>query len=76
MGWYAFPAPTRTPRPLIDKLNAEMVRILPSQYLREIRAREGSEPAVSMPEQPGTFLAGEVARLGRIVKSSRTGKAL
>ncbi len=76
MGWYAFFAPARTPRPLIDKLNAEMIRILQSPSLRDILAREGSEPAVSTPEQLGAFLANEVARLERIVKASRAGKGL
>jgi tripartite-type tricarboxylate transporter receptor subunit TctC len=73
-GWYAFLTAPRTPRPIIDKLNAELGRILQSPQVREVLAREGSEPAVGTPEQLGVFLADEVARLGKIVRASRAGK--
>jgi tripartite-type tricarboxylate transporter receptor subunit TctC len=73
-GWYAFLTVPRTPRPIIEKLNAELGRILQSPQVREVLAREGSEPAVGTPEQLGAFMADEVARLGKIVRTSRAGK--
>ena len=69
-GWYAFLAPARTSRAVIDKLNAEMARILQLSEMREQLAREGSEPALGTPEQLGKHLATEIERLGRIVKAS------
>jgi len=75
VGWFAFLTAPRTPRPIIDKLNAELGRILQSQQVREVLAREGSEPSVSTPEQLGAFMADEVARLGKIVKAARAGKS-
>ena len=73
-GWFAFLTTPRVPRPIIDRLNAELGRILQSQQMRDALAREGSEPSVSTPEQLGVHLADEVARLGKIVKASRAGK--
>ena len=69
-GWYAFLAPSRTPRPIVDKLNAELTRILQLPEIREQLAREGSEPALGTPEQLAKHIATEIQRLGRIVKAS------
>lgn len=71
-GWYAFLAPARTPRAIVDKLNAELARILQLPDLREQLAREGSEPALGTPEQLGKHIATEIQRLGRIAKASGT----
>jgi tripartite-type tricarboxylate transporter receptor subunit TctC len=67
-GWYAFLAPARTPRTLIDKLNAELANILQTPEIREQLAREGSEPATGTPEQLVKHIVQEIERLGRIVK--------
>jgi tripartite-type tricarboxylate transporter receptor subunit TctC len=69
-GWYAFLAPAKTPRPIVDKLNAELARVLQLPEIREQLAREGSEPALGTPEQLGKHLATEIQRLGKIVKNS------
>ncbi len=73
-GWFAFLAPARTPAAIVQKLNTEIGRILQTNEMREILAREGSEPAVSTPEQLRAHIAEEVARLGRIVKAARAGR--
>lgn len=70
-GWYAFFAPARTPRPIVDRLNAELTRILQSPQMREQLAREGSEPVAGTPEQLAQHLATEIERLGKIVKAAR-----
>ena len=69
-GWYGFLAPARTPRPVVDKLNAELGRVLQLPEMREQLAREGSEPAGGTPDALGRHIAAEIARLGRIVKAS------
>lgn len=69
-GWYAFLSPAQTPRAIIDKLNAEIARILKLPKIREQLAHEGSELALGTPEQLGKHIATEIQRLGRIVKAS------
>jgi tripartite-type tricarboxylate transporter receptor subunit TctC len=69
-GWFAFLAPARTPRPIVDKLNGELARILKTAEMREQLAREGSEPAPGTPEELGRHVAHEVQRLGKIAKTS------
>jgi len=73
-GWFAFLAPARTPRPIVDRLNAEITRILQTPEMREQLAREGSEPAPGTPEQLGKHIASEIQRLGRIAKASGAGQ--
>ena len=72
-GWFAFLAPARTPRGIVDKLNAELARVLQTPEMREQLAREGSEPALSTPEQLGKHIATEIQRLGKIAKASGAG---
>ncbi len=69
-GWFAFLAPAGTPRAIIDKLNAELSRILQTPAMREQLARDGSEPAAGTPEELGRHLASEIARLGKVIKAS------
>jgi tripartite-type tricarboxylate transporter receptor subunit TctC len=74
-GWYAFLAPARTADAIVQKLNGELGRILQTKEMRDILAREGSEPAVSTPAQLSAHIAAEVTQLSRIVKASRAGKS-
>jgi len=69
-GWFAFLAPARTPRPLVDRLNADLARVLQTAQVREQLARDGSEPAPGTPEELARHLAAEIERLGKIVKAS------
>jgi tripartite-type tricarboxylate transporter receptor subunit TctC len=73
-GWYAFLAPARTSRAIVDKLNSEIARILQLPETREQLAREGSELALGTPEQLGKHLATEIQRLGQLVKASGASK--
>ena len=73
-GWYAFLAPSRTPRAIVDKLNAELARILQLPEIREQLAREGSEAAGGSPEQLAKHISTEIRRLGTIVKASGAAK--
>ena len=74
-GWFAFLAPPRTPRAIVDRLNAEISRILQTAEMRELLAREGSEPAPGTPEQLGKHIASEIQRLGKIAKASGAGSS-
>jgi tripartite-type tricarboxylate transporter receptor subunit TctC len=69
-GWYAFLAPAKTPRAIVDKLNAELARVLQMPAVREQLAREGSEPALGTPEELGRHIATEIRRLGGIARAS------
>jgi len=68
--WYGLLVPAATPRPVVDKLNAEVLRALQQPDFRAQLMNDGSEPLGTTPEEFGRFLASEMARWGAVVKSS------
>jgi len=48
--WWGLFAPGGTPRPIIDRLNAETVKVLQTAEMRDRLAAEGAEPAGTTPE--------------------------
>jgi tripartite-type tricarboxylate transporter receptor subunit TctC len=70
LSWYGLMVPAGTPRPVIAKLNAEVVRALSLPEFKAQLARDGSEPVGSSPQQFGAFLASEMTKWAGIVKAS------
>ncbi len=68
--WVGLLAPAGTPRPVVDRLNAEMVRILASPDIRRKLSEVGFEVASSTPEAFGTFIQSEIVKLGKVVRAS------
>ena len=69
-GWYGVLAPAKTPRPIIDKLNTEIVRILHSPDVQNRLAADGSEAVGSTPEQFGNHIKSEVAKWGKVIREA------
>jgi tripartite-type tricarboxylate transporter receptor subunit TctC len=68
--WYGFVAPAGTPRPIIDRLNAECTRILRSDRMRPRLEGEGADPAPGTPEQFREFIVAERARWGELIRTA------
>jgi tripartite-type tricarboxylate transporter receptor subunit TctC len=68
--WYGVAAPARTPRPIIDKLHAEIVRALKSPDLRDHLVNGGAEPVGNTPEQYTAFVQNEIAKWGKVIKAA------
>jgi tripartite-type tricarboxylate transporter receptor subunit TctC len=68
--WWAILAPAGTPPEIIARLNAELVKILQSAYVKERFAGVGAEPAPSTPEEAAAHIKGEVGKWAAIVKAS------
>ena len=64
-------APAATPREVVAKLNAEIVRILGLPEVRERLLGLGAEPVANSPEQFAAWLREDIARWARIVKDAR-----
>ncbi len=67
-GWHGAFLPAGTPREIVQRLNAEMVKILRTDAMREMVLRIGAEPAHSTPEDLAALLKEDVERMGTIVK--------
>ncbi|MBS0549008.1 MAG: tripartite tricarboxylate transporter substrate binding protein [Proteobacteria bacterium] len=65
--WMGLLAPAGTPAPVIDKMSAEIARILKDPAMRKKMEEQGAEPAYRPPAEFQAFVASEVARFARIV---------
>jgi tripartite-type tricarboxylate transporter receptor subunit TctC len=72
--WQGMLVPAHTPAPVIQRLNAELMRALQSSDVRKKLALQGAEPLGSTPEAYGKYLKDEIARWAKVVKD--TGVAL
>jgi tripartite-type tricarboxylate transporter receptor subunit TctC len=68
--WYGVVAPSGTPGPIVQRLNAELVKILDIPSIRKSLADQGADIQGGAPEEFGTFMRDESARWGPIVKQS------
>jgi tripartite-type tricarboxylate transporter receptor subunit TctC len=68
--WFGLLAHGATPKPIVDRLNAEIAKILATADFRERVAAQGLEIFVSTPEQYGALLRAESDKFSRIVKAA------
>jgi tripartite-type tricarboxylate transporter receptor subunit TctC len=70
VGWIGIAAPARTPGPVLDKLNAEMVRILNQPDVKERLATLAFTPVGDTREQFAAYIKSEIEKWGRAVRES------
>lgn len=64
-------APIKTPRPIIDKLNAEITKVVStSKSVRDRLASLGLEPLTMTPQEMDAFVRSEIDRWGLMVKQA------
>lgn len=70
VNWWGILFPAGVPRTIIDKVNADLVKALATQDVKNKLAELGVEAVSSTPEQFGQFMASETARWGKLVKEA------
>jgi tripartite-type tricarboxylate transporter receptor subunit TctC len=69
--WWGIYAPAGTPRPIIDKFHAELVKVLQQPDVRKTLAETlGMDLVVSSPEALQKWTAEQLARWGKIIKDN------
>jgi tripartite-type tricarboxylate transporter receptor subunit TctC len=68
--WISLMAPAGTPKPIVDKLHNEVVRILQTPAMRETFAAQGVLPMVMTQPELAAFIKAEIAKWGKAVKDS------
>ena len=69
--WLGLMAPAATPRPIIDRLNAEVGRILSLPATQEAQARAGAQPLVMSVDEFRIFLEADVGRQREWIRMAR-----
>ena len=59
-----------TPKPVVDRLNAEIRRIVATPEIRDALAGQGAEPVTDTPEEFSAIVRADVAKWARIVKAT------
>jgi tripartite-type tricarboxylate transporter receptor subunit TctC len=68
--WLGLVAPSGTPRPIIDKIHAEVVKVLSDPAAKERSERTGNYPVTSTPAQFSAFIRKEAERWSRVIKET------
>jgi tripartite-type tricarboxylate transporter receptor subunit TctC len=72
--WNAVSVRTGTPRPIIDRLNREMVAAVGSADVKQKLAALGLNPKTATPEHTREFMISEIARWKAIIESANIPK--
>jgi len=67
-GWYAVFVPAKTPKAVVDRLHAELVKALKQDDVRARFALIGADPVGSSPQELAATLKTETARWEKIVR--------
>ena len=68
--WFAMFAPANTPKPVIDRLNAEVVRVFKLPEVAERLKTLGLEAVLSSPDELAKYQATEIVKWAKVVKES------
>ena len=69
--WYGLQAPAATPPAIVNRLNAELRKVLDAPDLRQRFADQGTQPAGGTPEQFTAFMREDYQRWGSVIKKAR-----
>ena len=67
-GWFGVLTPAGTPKPVIDRLNAEINRILGSPEVKASLAADGAEPVGGTPQQMADSARAGIAKWSKLVR--------
>jgi tripartite-type tricarboxylate transporter receptor subunit TctC len=66
--WVGVLAPARTPRPIVERLHAEIVKVLAAPEQRDRFTGLGYEIVGGTPEQFGAWIRGETEKWGKLIR--------
>jgi len=70
MQWYGLLAPAGTPPAIVARLNAEALRSLRTDEMKERLAADGAEPQGSTPEEFGALIRSELDKWTRVARAA------
>ena len=69
--WYGMMVPAGTPKPIVARLNQELVRALKMPDVVEWMKQNGLDPAPTTPEEHAAYIKAEIAKWAKIVQAAR-----
>jgi len=69
--WYGILAPAGTPRPIIARLNTELLKVMHSPEMKERLAGIGTDPVTSTPEEFAAYIQAEIGKWGDVIRKAK-----
>ena len=70
VGWFGWIAPAATPRPIVNRLNTELVRALKLPEVRDRLLSQSTEPVGNTPQEFAAFMRSEHAKWAKVIKAA------
>ncbi|ARP96577.1 Bug family tripartite tricarboxylate transporter substrate binding protein [Bordetella genomosp. 13] len=71
LNWYAFVAPGKTPEPLLERWNVEIVKVLNDPAMKEALEKHGLTPQPTTRAEFAAFMRAESEKWGRVVRERK-----
>ncbi|MCW5606257.1 MAG: tripartite tricarboxylate transporter substrate binding protein [Burkholderiales bacterium] len=68
--WYGILVPANTPRPIIDRLNKEVVTVLNLPEIKDLLFKQGLDVAPSTPEEFAAYIRSEIVQWEKVIKAA------
>jgi tripartite-type tricarboxylate transporter receptor subunit TctC len=69
-GWYGFMAPAATPQPIVDRLEAEVIRVLADPEVKQKLLVQGLEANGGTGAEFGKFIDDETRKWGEVIRAA------
>jgi len=70
VGWFGWLAPAATPKPIVARLNAELVRAIKLPAVRDVLLSQSTEPVGNTPQEFGAFMRSEHVKWAKVIKAA------
>jgi tripartite-type tricarboxylate transporter receptor subunit TctC len=68
--WFGLLAPAATPKPIVEKINRDVVAVLSTPEARDQLLAQGAEPTPTTPQEFAAFLKREIEKWGRVIREA------
>lgn len=68
--WYGVLAPAQTPKEIVARLHAEIVRILQAPDMKQKLAADGTDPVGSSPDEFARYIKSELTKWGKVARDA------
>jgi len=66
--WYAMFYPKGTPKPIVNRMNAEIRKALDTPEIKAFLPKEALDPVASSPEELSELLKREIEKYARVIR--------
>jgi tripartite-type tricarboxylate transporter receptor subunit TctC len=68
--WLGLMAPAGTPQPIVDKLNAEVHKVLMRPEVKDAWGKQGAVPIVMSPAEFGAYIKGDIEKWAKVIQTA------